>query len=211
MENSTGSPRTKAARWSALSLKRDVRGLISGIRALGTLTRRALTSSSSERSAAGSWAGGCARLSGIVPRRLQGGNSMPHRWKETGGSWEPDHTLLSDEQLAKCTRAYDADADCPSPVPTRVVSNGEYMPPPQSETQKKVEARINELTETASKKLGVSRREFLGSSGGMAAAFIAMNEVHGKFFDVDKEELFEPAASRGKAPPKDLFVVDDQL
>ena len=73
---------------------------------------------------------------------------MPHRWKETGGSWEPDHTLLSDEQLAKCTRAYDADADCPSPVPTRVVSNGEYLPPPQSETQKKVEARINELTET---------------------------------------------------------------
>ncbi|TMH97165.1 MAG: hypothetical protein E6H43_18715, partial [Betaproteobacteria bacterium] len=58
-------------------------------------------------------------------------------WKETGGKWEDDHTLLSDEQLAKCTRAYDAeDADFPSPVPTRVVSNGEYMPPPQSQTQK---------------------------------------------------------------------------
>jgi predicted TIM-barrel fold metal-dependent hydrolase len=136
---------------------------------------------------------------------------MSSRWKETGGTWEPDHTLLNDEQLAKCTRACDADADCPSPVPTRVVSNGEYMPPPQSEAQKKVEARINELTETASKKLGVSRRQFLGSSGGMAAAFMAMNEVHGKFFNVDKEELFEPAASYGKAPPKDLFVVDDQL
>jgi predicted TIM-barrel fold metal-dependent hydrolase len=136
---------------------------------------------------------------------------MSIHWKETGGSWEPDHTLLSDEQLAKCTRAYDADADCPSPVPTRVVSNGEYMPPPQSETQKKVEARINELADTATKKLGISRRQFLGSSGGMAAAFMAMNDVHGKFFNVDKEEMFEPEASEGKAPPKDLFVVDDQL
>ncbi len=31
-------------------------------------------------------------------------------------------------------------------MPTRVVSNGEYMPPPQSENQKKVEARIKELS-----------------------------------------------------------------
>ena len=100
---------------------------------------------------------------------------MSIKWKETGGTWEPDHTLLSDEQLAKCTRAYDAeDEDFPSPVPTRVVSNGEYMPPPQSEAQKKVEARIKELADTAAKKLGVSRRAFLGSSGGMAASFLAI-------------------------------------
>ena len=133
-------------------------------------------------------------------------------WKETGGTWEDDHTLLSDEQLAKCTRAYDAeDEDFPSPVPTRVVSNGEYMPPPQSESQKHVESRIKELADGAAKKLGISRRQFLTSSGGTAAAFIAMNEVHGKFFNVDKEEMFEPAAHAKNAPPKDLFVVDDQL
>ena len=134
------------------------------------------------------------------------------RWKETGGEWLPDHTLLGDEQLAKCARAYDPEAeDFPSPVPTRVVSNGEYMPPPQSERQKRVEARIKELADTAAKKLGVSRRKFLGSSGGTAAAFIAMNDVFGKFFKVDREEMFEPAAHAQNAPPKDLFVVDDQL
>jgi hypothetical protein len=137
---------------------------------------------------------------------------MPSDWKETGGHWEPDHTLLSDEQLSKCTRAYhEEDGDFVSPVPTRVVSNGEYMPPPQSKNQKHVEARIKELADTAAKKLGVSRRQFLGSSGGTAAAFMAMNEVFGKFFKVDKEELFEPAARAGNGPPKDLFVVDDQL
>ncbi len=137
---------------------------------------------------------------------------MSIKWKETGGTWEPDHTLLSDEQLAKCTRAYDAeDEDFPSPVPTRVVSNGEYMPPPQSEAQKKVEARIKELADTAAKKLGVSRRQFLGSSGGTAAAFLAMNDVFGNFFKVDQQEMFEPGAHEQNAPPKDLFVVDDQL
>src|SRR6266404_5362271 len=133
-------------------------------------------------------------------------------WKETGGTWEDDHTLLSEDQLAKCTRAYDAEAeDFPSPVPTRVVSNGEYMPPPQSESQKHVEARLKELADGAAKKLGISRRQFLTSSGGTAAAFLAMNDVHGKFFNVDKEEMFEPAAHAKNAPPKDLFVVDDQL
>src|SRR5712691_10688468 len=134
------------------------------------------------------------------------------RWKETGGEWLPDHTLLADEQLAKCARAYDTEAeDFPSPVPTRVISNGEYMPPPQSERQKRVEARMKELADTAAKKLGISRRMFLGSTGGTAAAFIAMNDVFGKFFKVDREEMFEPAAHAQNAPPKDLFVVDDQL
>ncbi len=134
------------------------------------------------------------------------------KWKETGGEWLPDHTLLSDDQLAKCARAYDAeDGDFPSPVPTRVVSNGEYMPPPQSTNQKKVEARLKELADTAAKKLGVSRRQFLGSTGGTAAAFIAMNDVFGKFFNVEKDEMFEPAAHAKNGPPKDLFVVDDQL
>ncbi len=137
---------------------------------------------------------------------------MSIKWKETGGTWEPDHTLLSDEQLAKCTRAYDAeDADFPSPVPTRVVSNGEYMPPPQSANQKKVEARLKELADSAAKKLGVSRRQFLGSSGGMAASFMAMNDVFGKFFNVDREEMFDEDAGEHNRPPKDLFVVDDQL
>src|SRR5437899_10785780 len=82
-----------------------------------------------------------------------------------------------------------------SPVPTRMVSNGEYMPIAQTEKQKRVEARIKELANSASKKLGINRRKFLVTSGGMAACFVAMNEVYGKFFDVDPVEMFELAAS----------------
>ena len=38
-------------------------------------------------------------------------------------------------------------ASAAMPIPTQIVSNGEYLPPPQSSTQKKVEARINELAD----------------------------------------------------------------
>jgi len=134
------------------------------------------------------------------------------KWKETGGSWLPDHTLLSDEELAKCARAYDPEGgDFPSPVPTRMVSNGEYLPIPQTKKQKQVEARIEELADSASKKLGVSRRKFLASTGGMAAAFLAMNEVFGRFFNVSPVEMFESEAYAASGPPRNLFVVDDQL
>jgi hypothetical protein len=80
-----------------------------------------------------------------------------------------------------------------------MVSNGEYMPHPQTEKQKHVEVLIKELADMASKKLGVSRREFLAGSGGLPAAFLAMNEVFGKrFFNVSAEEMFEPDAARAE-------------
>jgi hypothetical protein len=120
-----------------------------------------------------------------------------------------EHAWLSDEQLAKCTPADQADI-FESPVPTRMVSNGEYMPHPQTEKQRRVEARIKDMAETASKRLGVSRRKFLASSGGMAAAFIAMNQEHGHFFNVSAEEIYEPGAHAQHGPPADLFVFDDQ-
>ena len=124
------------------------------------------------------------------------------------GSREED-AWLSDQQLARCAPAETEPFQ--SPVPTRMVSNGEYMPHPQTQQQKHVELRIKELADMAAKKLGISRRKFLAGSGGMAAAFLAMNEVFGKrFFNVSAIELFEPAAAAENAPPKNLFVFDDQ-
>jgi uncharacterized protein len=124
------------------------------------------------------------------------------------GSREED-AWLSDQQLARCAPAETEPFQ--SPVPTRMVSNGEYMPHPQTQQQEHVELRIKELADMASKKLGISRRKFLAGSGGMAAAFLAMNEVFGKrFFNVSPIELFEEAAAAENAPPKNLFVFDDQ-
>jgi hypothetical protein len=125
------------------------------------------------------------------------------------GSREED-AWLSEEQLAKCQRADEADALHPA-IPTQMVSNGEYMPDGQTERQKQVEARVRELADHASKKLGLTRRRFLATSGGMAASLLAMNEVFGRFFDVKPIELFEPAAAAEAGLPSNLFVFDDQL
>jgi hypothetical protein len=118
-------------------------------------------------------------------------------------------TWLSDAQLAKCTRA-DLDP-FPSPIPTQIVSNGEWMPMPQTPEQQRIEARTNELADGAAKKLGMSRRKFMATTGGMAATFLAMNEVFGRFFNVRREALFESEAFAADGLPADTFIFDDQL
>jgi hypothetical protein len=124
------------------------------------------------------------------------------------GSREED-AWLSDEQLQRCAPAETEPFQ--SPVPTRMISNGEYMPHPQTKQQEHVEFRIKELAETAAKKLGVSRRQFLEGTGGLAASFIAINEAFGKpFFKVSPVEMYEPAAYAEQGTPADVFVFDDQ-
>ena len=95
------------------------------------------------------------------------------------------------------------------PLPTQIVSNEEYLPVPQSRNQRRVEKRINELASHYSKRLGQPRREFLTTSGGMAAAFIAMNEVFGHYFAVTPAEAAETAAYDERWP-KNQFIFDVQ-
>jgi predicted TIM-barrel fold metal-dependent hydrolase len=131
------------------------------------------------------------------------------KWHETTGRSIPDDHLLSDDDIARCERA---DLGAPrTPIPTQMVSNGEYMPLPQSQNQKRVEARINELAESGARSLGLSRRQFLAGTGGMAASLLAMNEIYGPYFDIDPLSLLVPEAYAQSAPPRDLFVFDDQL
>ena len=75
------------------------------------------------------------------------------KWNEAGRTWEVDYGWLDEEQIAKCARADEGDT-LRSPVPTQMVSNGEYMPALQTNRQKKVEARIKEPAESASSGLG---------------------------------------------------------
>ena len=65
-----------------------------------------------------------------------------------------EDSWLSDEQHARV--APSETEPFQSPVPTRMVSNGEYMPHPQTDQQKHVEHRIKELAEEAAKKLGTA-------------------------------------------------------
>lgn len=103
----------------------------------------------------------------------------------------------------------DAAAGSSSPIPTQVISNEEYLPMPQTADQRRVAARINALADHHGRRAGMSRRQFLQSSAGMAAAFMAMNEVFGPYFTVHAAELTEPAA-RAELWPKKPFVFDVQ-
>jgi len=98
-----------------------------------------------------------------------------------------------------------------SPVPTQIVSNGEYNPLPQTRDQQRVEARIKEMAEQLGPRHGVSRRGFLAGAAGMAAAFLAMNEVYGPLFEVTAAEAQQPGAAaaraNGLAGP---FIIDVQ-
>ena len=110
--------------------------------------------------------------------------------------------------IRKCDR--DARSGQYLPIPTQIVSNEEFVPIPQTPEQQRVEAKLNEIADAASKKLGVTRRSFLASSGGMAAAFLAMNAVFGcRSFDVDPAEVLEPGAGAEKWP-KNEFIFDVQ-
>jgi predicted TIM-barrel fold metal-dependent hydrolase len=102
-------------------------------------------------------------------------------------------------------------ASAATPIPTQIVSNGEYLPPPQSATQKKVEARINELADVNGKHLGLSRRQFLHTSCGMAAAFLGMNDIYGNVFQVAPAEAREPELMLARAQSlADQFIFDVQ-
>jgi uncharacterized protein len=118
--------------------------------------------------------------------------------------------FLSDRELHQVAPAEVAAPR--SPVPTQIVSNGEYNPPPQTREQQRVEARIDELAGTLSRRHGMSRRHFLASSAGMAAAFLAMNEVFGPLFDVSRAEAQTPGAADARSKAlAGQFIFDDQV
>jgi len=95
------------------------------------------------------------------------------------------------------------------PLPTQVVSNEEFEPMPQTMDQKAVESLILEMADDYGRRLGLSRRAFLQTTGGMAAAFLAMNRVFGESFKVSEAEILEPEAFTERWP-KDQFIFDVQ-
>ncbi len=95
------------------------------------------------------------------------------------------------------------------PIPTQIVSNEEFVPLPQTPDQAHVELTVSELSLQAATRLGVSRRDFLRTSGGMAAALLALNSVFGRFFDMFDVELFEPSAFAGQQGSP-YFIFDVQ-
>src|SRR5260370_20328738 len=110
-------------------------------------------------------------------------------------------TYFSDREFAQVEPAENAFR---SPIPTQVISNGEFNPLPQTPQQRQVEARIKELADTYSAKLGMDRRRFPRTSCGIAAAFVAMDNVVGHPFDLSEAQAVDLilAAAHARGPDR---------
>ena len=96
-----------------------------------------------------------------------------------------------------------------TPVPTQMVSSDEFYPAPQNARQREVEARLLSMADDLGGKHGLDRRKFFQTAAGMAASFVAMNEVYGSLFDVSKAEAATPDMAQERANAlKDQFIMD---
>jgi hypothetical protein len=98
----------------------------------------------------------------------------------------------------------------PLPVPTQMISNGEFLPLPQNREQRLVQALIEEWSAHYARRFRMDRRRFLASASGMALAFLAMNRVYGEVFAAPDSE--DPGAADARAQSlRDQFVFDAQV
>src|SRR5580693_7882663 len=115
--------------------------------------------------------------------------------------------LLSDKEIAELMPA--ELCPHPTPIPTQIVSSDEYYPPPQNLRQREVEARLLAMADELGGKSGLDRRRFFQTASGMAAAFVAMNEVYGEVFDASRAEAAVPEQAQARAESlKDQFIMD---
>ena len=105
--------------------------------------------------------------------------------------------FLSDEELSRLLPA--EEAAFPGLVPTQIVSSDEYFPEPQTARQREVEARLKDMGDRLARRQGMSRRRFFQTASGMAAAFLAMNQVYGELFAVSEAEAATPEMADQRA------------
>src|SRR5262249_56239910 len=98
-------------------------------------------------------------------------------------------------------KRHESDLPPVPPIPTQVLSNGEYIPLPKTKKQREVDYRLLEYADRYGRPRGLSRRQFLTTASGFAAAMLAMNRVYGRdFFSVAAVEAADETAAVRSAP-----------
>ena len=98
-----------------------------------------------------------------------------------------------------------------SPIPTRIIANGEYCPIPQTKEQALVEKHIEQKSDAYASQLGLPRRDFLKSSLSILVGLQALNEVFGHFFNVQANEVVNPDIQKlMKKKYENQFILDIQ-
>src|SRR2546423_12755423 len=111
-----------------------------------------------------------------------------------------DDSWFSEAQLDRLAPADHADP-VHSPIPTQMVSNGEYMPIGQTDKQKEVEARLAALSAQAAKRLGMSRRKVLTTTRGLPASVLPVDQGFGEVFGVAPDEKLMSQGHAAGGPP----------
>jgi predicted TIM-barrel fold metal-dependent hydrolase len=105
-----------------------------------------------------------------------------------------------------------ADAPLESPIAFHPGSNGEFSPLPITDDDRRADAMYRELVDTNARRLGISRREFVLSSCGTAAALLVINQTYGcsgkgGSYNVDKGSAIDRDAACAKLSG-DEFIFD---
>ena len=119
-------------------------------------------------------------------------------------------SLLTPEELEQLSGA---ETLFRSPIPVQSVSSDEFAPAPQSGRQREFEARVKRIGAQLAQRQGLSRRAFFRTAGGMAAAFVAMNETYAAnsppLYNVLQGEESNPELAQARADGlKGQFIMD---
>ena len=115
--------------------------------------------------------------------------------------------ILTDDEIARLIPS--EFLQLKTPIPTQIVSSDEFYPDPQNASQKQVEARLVDMADQLGAKQGMDRRRFFQTAAGMAAAFVAMNEVYGPLFAATRAEAADPAMAQERANGlRNQFIMD---
>jgi len=115
--------------------------------------------------------------------------------------------MLTDEELAALVPSELLRLH--TPIPTQVVSSDEFYPDPQSPQQREVEGRLVAMADDLGRKQGMDRRRFFQTAAGMAASFVAMNQVYGPLFAATAAEAATPDLAQERAAAlKGQFIMD---
>lgn len=98
------------------------------------------------------------------------------------------------------------------PVPSRIVSNGEFTPPQQSDRLRRYERRALSAGHASAAKRGMTLDRYLQTPVAMAACFAMLNEEFGQAFAIGSGEAADDdAAEAYRGGLRHQFVFDDQV
>src|SRR5262249_57740011 len=90
-----------------------------------------------------------------------------------------------------------------------IASNAAHPPQRQTHKQKEYKPRLEKISAKGARAQGLSRRAFVRTGSGMAAALLALNQTFGECYEVSAAEVQDQERFQEKWP-KNQFIFDVQ-